>query len=604
MRLTIFIKMALVGSLGFFGMVTLGGIGYLSINKIDASSANAIKRNQEIRQEIVTSYDQALHSEGTARKLNELNRSLIELMDLALKGPAHNIPQEELQAKATKLVEDANLIRTVPGHDRQIPKTSLTLADQTINNFDDIAAMFEYDLPDYYDAKGTPEFKELQGSIAITLAGVYSFISNNINELAGKSLEEVKLTQQKLQEVQQAATTEMAVIQKDLSDTSRQATIALFVVFFVTLIVLGIGFSIFTRSMTRPLLAAVNMAKSLKLGRVASRLQVGRRNDEFSDMARALNHFAEDLEHEVVDAMQKLSNGDFNLELDANDDQDLVRIALLHTSERLNNVMSLISEISEQIAANSEQVACGAQLLSEGASSSSASLEEVSASMNQMAGHIQLSADNAEEASKLTSEMKTIADNGNHKMQQMVKAMEDIKDSSHDISKIIKAIDEIAFQTNLLALNAAVEAARAGQHGKGFAIVAEEVRNLAARSTKAANETTALIQTSIARTENGSAVANETADTLSSIVNGITKASDLMEDIARTSKEQAHEIHQVNNGLSSIDLVIQSNTATSIESAATSEELSARAQTLKNELSQFKLKPTNQHQFSLPENLG
>ena len=606
MRLTILIKMALVGSLGFIGMVILGAIGYISIHKIDESALKAISRNENIRKEIVSSYDAALHSEATARKLNELNRQLIELMDLAVKGPGYNIPQKELQERAQQLLKAAELIRTVPGHDRKIPKTSLNLADQTINNFDDIAAMFEYDLPDYYDAKGTPEFKELQGSIAITLAGVYSFISNNINELAGKSLEKVVVTQQRLTDVQKSADIEMIAIQDDLISTSEQAVLALYIVFIATLIVLGIAFVIFARSMTKPLISTVHMANDLKLGRVDSRLKVGKRNDEFGDMAQALNHFAEDLEHEVVGAMQKLSNGDFNLDIHATDDQDLVRTALLHTSDRLNNTMSIISEISEQIAANSEQVACGAQLLSEGASASSASLEEVSASMNQMATHIQLSANNAGEANQLTSEIKGMAESGNDKMQEMVAAMLNIKESSQDISKIIKAIDEIAFQTNLLALNAAVEAARAGQHGKGFAIVAEEVRNLAARSTKAANETTELIQTAIDKTENGTKVANETAETLETIVGGITKASDIMEDIAKASNDQAYEISQINTGLSNIDMVIQSNTASSIESAATSEELSDRAKMLKTQLEQFRLKEEGMtaSQMALPQHLG
>ena len=605
MRLTILIKMALVGSLGFIGMVTLGAIGYISIHKMDESAVNAIARNQSIREQIVTSYDKSLHSEGTARKLNELNRRLIELLDLAIKGPNYGTSKEELLIKAQQLYKDAELIRTVPGSDRKIPNTTLTLADQTINNFDDITAMFEFELDDYYAAKGTPQFKEIQGSIAITLAGVYSFISNNINELASKSLDEVVATQKDLAAVQKSAAAEMIIIQQNLKQTARQATTALFGVFIATMIVLGIAFIVFTRSMTKPLVSAVKMANELKLGRVASRLQLGNRSDEFGDMALALNQFAEDLEHEVVDAMQRLSNGDFNLDINANDDHDLVRTALIHTADRLNNTMSIISEISEQIAANSEQVACGAQLLSEGASASSASLEEVSASMNQMASHIQLSADNASEANQLTSQIKGMAESGNSKMQEMVTAMVDIKESSQDISKIIKAIDEIAFQTNLLALNAAVEAARAGQHGKGFAIVAEEVRNLAARSTKAANETTELIQTAIDKTVNGTKVANETADTLGTIVDGISKASDIMEHIAKASKDQAYEISQINNGLANIDQVIQSNTASSIESAATSEELSDRAKMLKGQLEQFNLKTTNQPtQYSLPPSLG
>jgi methyl-accepting chemotaxis protein len=591
MRLKILHKMILIGSLGLLGMIALGGIGYISTNNISHSATVAIEKGQQARATVTSSYDEALKSEQVARELSNLNRQLIELMDMVIKGPKHNIPQEEIMTAAQKLVDAAQMVKTVPGHDRPIKGTKHTIADVAISNINDVMTLLEFDLPDFYAAKDSPtEFKKYQGEMAVSLANMYHFISNNLEELAGKSLEKVGQAKQQLNKVQSAADTEMAKTRNELHDSVSQAGVSLLIVFALTLIILGAAFVFFARSMTKPLHNTVAMANSLQQGHVSARLDMDSRSDEFGDMARALNQFADDLEHEVVDAMQKLANGDFNITLHPSDQHDIIRTALQNTAERLNEVMTETRQVSEQIAMSSEQVANSAQILSEGATSSAASLEEISSSINEMAGRIKMSADNADEANQLSSEAKGTAQTGNSKMQQMMDAMVDIRDSGQDISKIIKAIDEIAFQTNLLALNAAVEAARAGQHGKGFAVVAEEVRNLAARSAKAAQETTELIQASSEKTEYGVQIANETAQALESITNSITKASNLTDEIATTSRDQALGIAQINEGLSQIDQVIQTNTASSAESAETSVELSTQANMLKKLLAHFKLR--------------
>ena len=240
----------------------------------------------------------------------------------------------------------------------------------------------------------------------------------------------------------------------------------------------------------------------------------------------------------------EVAKGDLSLAITSEYSGDFIKLkdSINTIIESLNAIMHDINTAAEQVAAGSHQVSDGNQAISQGATEQANSIEELSVSITQIAGQIKESATNTSTASELAGKAKEAADQGNDKMKIMLKSMEEINDSSANISKIIKVIDDIAFQTNILALNAAVEAARAGTHGKGFAVVAEEVRNLAARSADAAKETTALIEGSIKKVASGTQVANETAEALQSIVEGSEKSLELLNKISAASGEQATAI--------------------------------------------------------------
>ena len=304
-----------------------------------------------------------------------------------------------------------------------------------------------------------------------------------------------------------------------------------------------------------------------------SKDELGKLSDSMRKMSQNINLIIKD----TVIVLEKVSNGNFDVEPEAEyvGIFEYIEKSLNKITNDLSDTILQINESSNEVQATSQQVASGAQMLSQGTTEQAAAIEELSATITEISDKINNTAKNASQANILSESASNEVREGNEQMIQMVKSMTDISNASKEIGRIIKTIDDIAFQTNILALNAAVEA------GKGFAVVAYEVRNLAAKSAEAAKNTSTLIENSIAAVHNGSQIVDNTALSLQRIVDTTNQTIELIDEIAIETNAQSSSILQVSLGIEQISQVVQTNSATSEESAAASEELSGQAQMLK-----------------------
>ena len=270
---------------------------------------------------------------------------------------------------------------------------------------------------------------------------------------------------------------------------------------------------------------------------------------------------------------------------------------------KLANIIENLNSTSTQVSAVASQISTSSQSLSEGSTEQSASLEETSSALEEMASMTRQNADNSNKTNQNMHNNNLLINSGSNDVSNMIRAMSEISDSSEQISRIIRTIEEIAFQTNLLALNAAVEAARAGEAGKGFAVVADEVRSLAQRSAQAAHDTTSLIQTTIEKVKNGSTIAKQLGTSFNEIENGSNMVSQLISEITSATDEQAQGVEQVNVAIAQMNSITQQNAATAEESAAVAEELSAQAENL-NEMVHGLMTLVNGASFSGTHNVN
>ncbi len=351
-----------------------------------------------------------------------------------------------------------------------------------------------------------------------------------------------------------------------------------------------------TRAITRPIRQLEKAAGQIVEGDFDIEVTY-QSKDELGSLANVFKNMTSILEEVIADAsrlLQEMSDGNFDVRTQAEARyvgklQGLL-LAIRKLNRDLSSTMGQINTSADQVASGSGQVSSGAQALAQGATEQAAAVEELAATIAGISQQVKDTAENARSARNQTSMAGDVVEECNRQMHDMMAAMEEITRTSDEIGKIIKTIEDISFQTNILALNAAVEAARAGEAGKGFAVVAEEVRSLANKSSVASNDTAALIEGSLEAVARGKDLAGATAESLSKVVEEVRVAAATVDKIADAAEEQAGAVEQVTVGVDQISDVVQTNSATSEESAAASAELSHQAEILKDLVARFRLR--------------
>jgi methyl-accepting chemotaxis protein len=360
-----------------------------------------------------------------------------------------------------------------------------------------------------------------------------------------KYMEQIQTAMEEIHRIEQALLDERAKAAADASAFASAVLMGGGALAVVLSIILAV---VIARSIVTPLRQVLRATEDLRAGDGDLTYQLPPMDAEFGDISRSLNGFI----------------------------------------GKLHEIMTATKSISSSMSDGSLEIARGNDDLNHRTQEQAAALEETASSMEEMTATVKQNADNARQANQLSANARTHADKGGAVVQRAVKAMEEINASSRKIADIIGVIDEIAFQTNLLALNAAVEAARAGEQGRGFAVVASEVRSLAQRSASAAKEIKELIVDSVDKVRAGSALVDESGNTLAEIKDAVNKVSDIVAEIAAASEEQAQGIDQVNNAVAQMDTMTQQNAALVEEATAASKQLEQQGQSLVAQVSQFR----------------
>lgn len=356
----------------------------------------------------------------------------------------------------------------------------------------------------------------------------------------------------------------------------------------------AISLTVINNKLLKPLVVIKEEMEEIAKGNLSSAItlepdtsEIGMVVNSIIQTKHNLNSYIQDIDHKL----SAMARGDMRISVDLDyiGDFSSIKSSIEQISNSLGDTLSQIRQASEQVLEGASQVSAGAQSLAQGATEQASTLEALSDSFKNVTGEIVHNAENTKQTEEMVLEASDAMLRSNDKMMELMEAMEEINRHAGEINKIIKSIEDIAFQTNILSLNAAVEAARAGEAGKGFAVVADEVRNLAAKSAQEAANTAQMIEGTVKAVEKGMGLAKESADDIQKIVESTRQMNVLVKALTEGSQRQADAVGVIEQGLEQVTAVIQTNSATSEESAATSEELSSQANMMRDMIAEFQV---------------
>jgi len=381
----------------------------------------------------------------------------------------------------------------------------------------------------------------------------------------------------------------------DVLEVIQYACIALFVAAVAGLLVMFVRVINFARTdLLDPMKKVADQMEYLAKGDFSSNLDLKEDESEVGSMVKAIAFMKTNMKNmigEISDVLEKMGNGNYRVDLQQEYVGEFTQIkeSFLVIIESMRETLNTLRVASEEINLGSEQLASAAQDLAEGSSDQAVQVAELVNAMKSMAGSMEQNAAAATESVDIATQAGITMQRGNEKLEELKVAISEISTCAEQIHTIITTIEDIAEQTNLLSLNAAIEAARAGEAGRGFAVVAEQVKNLAEESARASGRTTVLIETTIQAVEKGIAIADETAANMGEVMQGAMEATQKMGQIAEMLNNEVSNIHEINNTIQRVSEVVDSNSATSEETAAVSEEQKAQVETMTSLVDYFKI---------------